>query len=115
SSRLRLELAGRTPRRRRAPPHPSRSMGELLVYPVQVEHGVDLSNQMIWRNYLVQIKRIKELTLPDFPPTHHEPPPRIIPHRRNHGSSIVSTRVLQQNPSNTGHINAQQQNAALCH
>src|ERR1700756_5365273 len=71
---------------------------KLLVYPAQVEHGVDLSNQMIWRNHLVQIKRIKELTLPDFPPTHHEPPPRIIAHRRNHGSSVVSTRVLQQNP-----------------
>src|ERR1700751_4675125 len=51
---------------------------KLPVYPAQVEHGVDLSNQMIWRNHLIQIKRIKELTLPDFPPTHHEPPPRII-------------------------------------
>jgi hypothetical protein len=68
---------------------------KLPVYPAQVEHGVDLSNQMIWRNHLIQIKRIKELTLPDFPPTHHEPPPRIIAHRRNHGSLIVSTRVLQ--------------------
>src|SRR6201989_2017730 len=70
---------------------------KLPVYPAQVEHGVDLSNQMIWRNHLIQIKRIKELPLPDSPPTHHEPPPRIIAHRRNHGSLIVSTRVLQQN------------------
>src|SRR5437660_1386699 len=75
---------------------------KLLVYPAQVEHGVDLSNQMIWRNHLVQIKRIKELTLPDFPPTHHEPPPRIIAHRRNHGSSIVSTRVLHTNRRHSG-------------
>jgi hypothetical protein len=48
------------------------------------------------------------LTLPDFPPTHHEPPPRIIAHRRNHGSLIVSTRVLQQNPSNSNRIDASQ-------
>src|ERR1700745_1534835 len=75
---------------------------KLPVYPAQVEHGVDLSNQMIWRNHLIQIKRIKELTLPDFPPTHHEPPPRIIAHRRNHGSLIVSTRVLQQNQGQSG-------------
>src|ERR1700751_3463291 len=75
---------------------------KLPVYPAQVEHGVDLSNQMIWRNHLIQIKRIKELTLPDFPPTHHEPPPRIIAHRRNHGSLIVSTRVLQQNRGQSG-------------
>src|SRR6201981_2317047 len=72
-------------------------------HPAKVEHGVDLSNQMIWRNHLIQIKRIKELTLPDFPPTHHEPPPRIIAHRRNHGSLIVSTRVLQQNRRYSGH------------
>src|SRR6516164_3579979 len=52
---------------------------ELLVHPTQIENGIDLSNQMIWRHYLVQIKRIKELTLPDFPPPHHEPPPSESP------------------------------------
>src|SRR6516162_8133394 len=52
---------------------------ELMVHPTQIENGIDLSNQMIWRHYLVQIKRIKELTLPDFPPPHHEPPPSESP------------------------------------
>src|SRR6516162_8858314 len=52
---------------------------ELLVHPTPIENGIDLSNQMIWRHYLVQIKRIKELTLPDFPPPHHEPPPSESP------------------------------------
>src|SRR5262249_4213142 len=52
---------------------------ELLVHPTQIENGIDLSNQMIWRHYLVQIKRIKELTLPDLPPPHHEPPPSESP------------------------------------
>jgi hypothetical protein len=46
------------------------------VYPTQIENAVDLSNQMICRHYRVQIKRIKELTLPAFPPTHHQPLPR---------------------------------------
>ena len=49
---------------------------KLLVHPTQVENAVDLSNQMIWRHHLVQIKRIKELTLSAFPPTHHEPLPQ---------------------------------------
>src|SRR6516165_9158319 len=49
---------------------------KLFVHPSQVEKPVDLSNQMICRHHLVQIKRIKELTLPAFPPTHHEPLPR---------------------------------------
>src|SRR3974390_480176 len=49
---------------------------KLFVHPSQVEKLIDLSNQMIWRHYLVQIKRIKELTLSAFPPTHHEPLPQ---------------------------------------
>src|SRR6516165_5495889 len=49
---------------------------KLFVHPSQVEKPVDLSNQMICRHHLVQIKRIKELTLPAFPPTHHAPLPR---------------------------------------
>src|SRR6516225_9841976 len=49
---------------------------KLLVHPSQVENAVDLSNQMIWRYYLIQIKRIKELGLAYSPPTHHEPLPR---------------------------------------
>src|SRR6516165_4737961 len=49
---------------------------KLLVHPSQVENAVDLSNQMLWRYYLIQIKRIKELGLAYSPPTHHEPLPR---------------------------------------
>src|SRR6516162_6549274 len=49
---------------------------KLFVHPSQVEKPVDLSNEMIWRHHLVQIKRIKELTLPAFPPPHHQPLPR---------------------------------------
>src|SRR6516162_6683234 len=49
---------------------------KLFVHPTQVENAVDQSNQVIWRHYLVQIKRIKELTLPAFPPTHHQLLPR---------------------------------------
>src|SRR5262249_34276825 len=48
---------------------------KLLVHPTQVENAVELSNQMIWRHHLVQIKRIKELGLAYSPPTHHEPLP----------------------------------------
>ena len=50
---------------------------KLPVHPAQVQNTIDPANQMTWRRHLIQIKRIKELTLPDFPPTHHEPPPRI--------------------------------------
>src|SRR4029077_16924987 len=66
---------------------------KLLVCPT--ENAVDLSNQMIWWHYLVEIKREKELALPTFLPPHHGPLPRITSHSRNHGSTIASTRVLQ--------------------
>ena len=41
------------------------------MHPSEVENAVDLANQMIGWHHLVEIKRIKELTLSDFPPTHH--------------------------------------------
>jgi hypothetical protein len=62
------------------------------VHPTQIEHGIDLPNQMIRRHYLVQIKRIKELTLPDFPPPHHEPPPS----ESHHSDGITEPTSLQQ-------------------
>jgi hypothetical protein len=41
------------------------------VHPTQIEQTVDLPHQMIGRNHLVEIKRIKELTLSFFPSPHH--------------------------------------------
>ena len=72
---------------------------QLLVDPTQIEKTVDLPHQMIGWDHLVQIKRIKELTLSVLPPTHHAPlPPMTLSNQRNHGSRVVSTRVLQHNP-----------------
>src|SRR5580692_3543031 len=51
---------------------------------------------MIGRHYLLEIKRVKELALPTLLPPHHGSLPRfVVSFRRNHGSSPVSTRVLQ--------------------
>src|SRR5262249_38596959 len=50
---------------------------KLLVHPTQVEHRVDLPDQMIRGHYLVEIKRIKELALSTLSPPHHGPLPRI--------------------------------------
>src|SRR6202040_58985 len=62
---------------------------------------------MIWWHHLVEIKRIKELALSTLLPPHHRPLPRIATSiRRNHGSSIVSMRVLQllqHNPPESRH------------
>jgi hypothetical protein len=45
------------------------------VYPTQIEKTVDLTHQMIGRNYLVEIKRTEKLSLSFFPPPHHAPLP----------------------------------------
>jgi hypothetical protein len=69
------------------------------VHPTQIENAIDLSNQMIRRHHLIQIERIKELTLPDFPPTHHEPLPA------NHAlktESRVSDRLNQSFATQSG-------------
>src|SRR5258708_39914149 len=51
---------------------------------------------MIRRHHLVEIKRVKELGLSTLSPPHQGLLPRItISVRRNHGSSGVSTRVVQ--------------------
>jgi hypothetical protein len=36
------------------------------VYPAQIEHRIDLPNQMIRRHHPVEIKRVKELALPNL-------------------------------------------------
>src|SRR5581483_9301725 len=72
---------------------------KLLVHPIKIENAVDLSNQMIGRYRLVEIERVEELTLPALSPPHHRPlPANRSPDQRNHGSTAVSTRVLQHNP-----------------
>jgi len=44
---------------------------KLLVHPTQIDHAVDLPDQMIRRHYLVEIKRVKELPLSTLSPPHH--------------------------------------------
>jgi hypothetical protein len=47
----------------------------------------DLARQVIGWHHLVEIKGIKELALPAFPPTHHEPLPLMpVSKLRNHRS-----------------------------
>src|SRR5215470_8030890 len=55
---------------------------KLLVHPTKIENAVDLAHQMIGWHHLVEIKRIKELALSAFPPTHHEPLP-LMPSQSN--------------------------------
>jgi hypothetical protein len=45
------------------------------LHPIQIKNAINLPDQMIGRHHLVEIKRIKELALSAFPPTHHEPLP----------------------------------------
>jgi hypothetical protein len=49
------------------------------VDPTQIQKIVDLPYQMIRWDHLIQIKRIKELTLTILPPTHHAPLPPMTP------------------------------------
>src|SRR5271155_3305266 len=71
---------------------------KLLVHPIKIENAVDLPDQMIRRHHLVQIERVEELTLSALLPPHHRPlPANRSPDVRNHGSTVVSTRVLQHN------------------
>jgi hypothetical protein len=49
------------------------------VDPTQIQQTVDLPHQMIRWDHLIQIKRIKELTLTVLPPTHHAPLPPMTP------------------------------------
>src|SRR6201988_1963992 len=73
---------------------------KLLVHPIKIENAVDLPNQMIGRHRLVEIERVEELTLSALSPPHHRPlPANRSPDSRNHGSTAVSTRVLQHNQS----------------
>src|SRR5215471_7614379 len=66
------------------------------MYPAQIKQRIDLSDQMIRRHHLVEIKRVKELSLSPFFPSHHGLLPRIIVIRRNHGTLFVSTRFCNR-------------------
>src|SRR5262249_55033741 len=56
------------------------------------------------RHHLIEIKGIKELTLSISSTPHHATlPPINHSIERNHGSQIVSMRVLQQNQREGGH------------
>src|ERR1700746_4086504 len=50
---------------------------KLLVHPTQIDHALDLPDQMIRRHYLVEIKCVKELPLSTLLPPHHAPLPGI--------------------------------------
>src|SRR5262245_45673894 len=59
---------------------------------------------MVRRHHLIEIKGIKELTLSISSTPHHATlPPINHSIERNHGSQIVSMRVLQQNQGESGH------------
>ena len=71
---------------------------KLLVHPIKIGNAVDLPDQMIRRHPLVEIERVEELTLSALSPSHHATAPaNRSPDPRNHGSTAVSTRVLQHN------------------
>src|SRR3954467_2389430 len=71
---------------------------EFLVHPTQIEHGVDLPDQMIGGHDLVELKGVEKLALSLLSAPHHGPLPSMTESiQRNHGSPIASIGVLQQN------------------
>src|SRR5262249_32354812 len=65
---------------------------------------------MIRRHYLVEIKRVKELLLSTLSPPHHgSTPANHLSIRRNHGSPVASTTVLQHIPPQSGHRSARRE------
>jgi hypothetical protein len=73
------------------------------MHPTQIENPVDLPDQMVGRHDLVEIKRIKELTLSAFPTPHHlQNSAMIDPSSRNHGSPKETIGLLQHNQLSIG-------------
>jgi hypothetical protein len=59
---------------------------------------------MVRRDNIIEIKIVEELALSVLLPTHHGAPPNPnASNRRNHGSQLTSSRVLQHNPPESGH------------
>jgi uncharacterized protein YbgA (DUF1722 family) len=55
------------------------------VHPIKIEDAIDLSNQVIRRHHLIEIKRVEKLTLSALSPPHHRSlPSRIATQQRNH-------------------------------
>jgi hypothetical protein len=86
----------------------------LSAFPIQTENAVNLPDQMIRRHHLVEIERVKELTLSALSPPHHQPlPANRSADPRNQGSTAVSTRVLQHYRPKAIEFAARQQNDAM--
>jgi hypothetical protein len=72
------------------------------VYPAQIEHRIDLPNQMIRRHHPVEIKPVKELALSNLSLPHHGLLPRIaviietesrFPQRHNESFATQSSEL----------------------
>src|ERR1700744_3082658 len=60
--------------------------------PGKIESGIDLPHQMIFRNRLVEMKLVEQLTLVTLQTAHHgSTSPRFASTQRNHASWPVST------------------------
>jgi hypothetical protein len=69
---------------------------KLPVHPTKIDDAINLTDQMVGWNYLIEIKGIEKLPLPNFPPPHHVLLPMMTDTtKQNHGSQIVSIGVLQ--------------------
>src|SRR3954452_615000 len=78
---------------------------EFLVHLTQIEHGVDLPDQMIGGHDLVELKGVEKLALSLLSAPHHGPLPSMTESiQRNHGSPIASIGVLQQNQRQSRHL-----------
>ncbi|CCB66471.1 protein of unknown function [Hyphomicrobium sp. MC1] len=62
------------------------------VQPTQVENSCDAAHQMVLRNGIIEIERIKQLRLAMLPTSHHRSSPSLpLADERNHGSQTLST------------------------
>src|SRR5262249_48305768 len=88
---------------------------KLVVHPTQVQHRIDLPDQVISRNHLVEIKCVEKpaLSIP-LAPHHALPPSMAEPFERNHDSHPVSIGVLQHIRGISGSKHPQPRTSALC-
>src|SRR5512136_2473685 len=65
---------------------------KLAAKPRQIERGIYLPHQMIFRNRVAKVKLVEQLTLVTLQTAHHRSTsPRFVSPQRNHGSSPIST------------------------
>ena len=76
---------------------------KLSVNPTEIEHGVDLADQMVGRHHLDEIKGIEKLPLSVFPPPHHAPPPenRLDPTESRFANRLKKSSATQSNGEQT--------------